>query len=124
MINPMSESSNKSTDSRTDTHTHNTLLHHIGTGVGLLFLIGFYLIIKSTGFFDWVTAQMPQKYAGAGLMLGIIIAMTPGFFIWKHYNRWVERKLGVTGKYYEDDFYKEPEKTEKAESDSHKPGPN
>jgi len=97
--------------------THNKLLHHIATGFGLLFLIAYYLIIDSSGFYDWVIAQMPEKYSGAGLMLGIMIAMTPAFFIWKHYNRWVERKLGVTGKYYEDGFYKAPEKPDDNKTD-------
>ena len=43
-------------------------------------------------------------------MLGIMLAMTPGFFIWKLYNRWLERKLAVTGKYYEDEYYANFEK--------------
>ncbi|WP_299201805.1 hypothetical protein [uncultured Amphritea sp.] len=111
----MSERPKNSVEKNSDTTTsettssHNKLLHHIGTGVGLLFLAGYYLVIESTGFYDWVIAQLPSDYAGAGLMLGIIIGMTPAFFIWKHYNRWVERKLGVTGKYYEDGFFKDPE---------------
>ncbi|WP_241235057.1 hypothetical protein [Amphritea opalescens] len=74
--------------------------------------------MDKTGFYDWVTALLPQEYAGSGLMLGIMIAMTPGFFAWKHYNRWVEKKLNVTGKYYEDGFYKQPEKKPKDESSS------
>ncbi|WP_296058286.1 hypothetical protein [uncultured Amphritea sp.] len=112
----MPESSNN--NSNTPNHSsHNKLLHHIATGFGLLFLIAYYLIIDSTGFYDWVTARMPAEYAGAGLMLGIMIAMTPGFFIWKHYNRWVEKKLGVTGKYYEDGFYKAPEQPDDNKTD-------
>jgi len=51
------------------------------------------------------------------LLFGIIIGMTPGFFIWKHYNRWVEQKLGVTGKYYEDGFYKAPEQPDDNKTD-------
>nr|WP_320134968.1 hypothetical protein [uncultured Amphritea sp.] len=101
----MSDHSNQSTP----VNSHNKTLHHIATGIGLLFLLGYYLLMDKTGFYDWVTALLPQEYAGSGLMLGIIIAMTPGFFIWKHYNRWIEKKLGVTGKYYEDGFYKAPE---------------
>ncbi len=109
----MSEHSANRTDKNTVIHSHNKLLHHIGTGVGLLFLVGFYLLMEKSGFYAWVTAQVPTEYTGAGLMLGIIIGMTPAFFIWKHYNRWMERKLGVTGKYYEDGFYKDPEKPDK-----------
>ncbi|GGK68936.1 hypothetical protein [Amphritea balenae] len=87
--------------------SHNKVLHHIGTGAGFLFLIGYYLFMDQTGFYDWITAQLPEEYAGSGLMLGIMIAMTPGFLVWKYYNRWVEKKLGVKGKYYEDGFYKD-----------------
>ncbi|MDO6562492.1 hypothetical protein Q4488_03755 [Amphritea sp. 1_MG-2023] len=95
---------------------HNKILHHIATACGLLFLVGYYLLIDKSGLYDWVTAQLPAKYAGSGLMLGIMIGMTPGFFIWKYYNRWIEKKLGVSGKYYEDGFYKDPPKA----SDKHR----
>lgn len=122
----MSEHPDNNTDTTTPetTSAHNKLLHHIGTAVGLLFLIAFYLLIESTGFYDWVIAQLPSDYAGAGLMLGIIIGMTPAFFIWKQYNRWIEKKLGVTGKYYEDGFYKEPEKPANRKPDNQPPGKN
>ena len=89
--------------------SHNKLLHHIGTGFGFLFLIGYYLLMEQTGFSDWVIGFFPAGYEGAGLMLAIIISMTPGFFIWKHYNRWMEKKLGVKGKYIEDEYYKQQE---------------
>ncbi|WP_417222790.1 hypothetical protein [Amphritea sp.] len=106
----MADDSNANTPGAATPQTHNKLLHHVATGFGLLLLTGYYLLIDSTGFYDWITSQLPVKYAGSGLMLGIMIGMTPGFFLWKYYNRWVEKKLGVTGKYYEDGFYKEPEK--------------
>lgn len=89
--------------------SHNKVLHHIATGFGLLALFGYYLLMEQTGFHEWITALLPENYAGSGLMLAIMITMTPGFFCWKYYNRWVERTLGVKGKYYEDGFYKEPE---------------
>jgi hypothetical protein len=97
--------------------SHNKVLHHIATAFGLLFLAGYYLVMDKSGFYDWITAQLPEEYSGSGLMLGIMIAMTPGFFIWKHYNRWIEKKLGVTGKYYEDGFYKDPEKPKDKKTD-------
>ncbi len=89
---------------------HNKLLHHLGTALGLVGLAGYYLLIDRSGFFDWITALMPEKYAGSGLMLGIMLAMTPAFFAWKHYNRYMERKLGVTGRYLEDEYYKDQDK--------------
>lgn len=97
--------------------THNTVLHHIATGIGFLGLIAYYLLIEKTAFFDWMASLMPEKYAGAGLMLAIMISMTPGFFIWKHYNRWVERQLSVKGKYIEDEYYK----AQQDKQDNHKP---
>ncbi len=99
--------------------SHNTLLHHIATGAGFLGLIGYYLMVEKTGFFEWMTSLMPQQYAGAGLMLAIMISMTPGFFIWKHYNRWIEKKLNVKGKYLEDEYYKaQEEQRNKKNTDS------
>jgi hypothetical protein len=41
-------------------------------------------------------------------MLGIATVMIPGFFVWKLYNRWVERRLDIRGRYYEDSYYEPP----------------
>lgn len=88
------------------------ILHHIATALGLAGLVAWYYGARELGVFDWAISMMPEKYAGAGLMVGIMLAMTPGFFLWKLWTRWVENTLGITGKYYEDDFYKD-EPTEK-----------
>lgn len=84
---------------------HQNLLHHIATAIGFIGLLVWLYAARSLGFLDWAATLVPAKYAGAGLMVGIMIAMTPGFFLWKLWNRWVEKKLQITGKYYEDDFY-------------------
>jgi hypothetical protein len=42
-------------------------------------------------------------------MVGIMIMMTPGLFLWTLYNRWIEKRLKVKGIYYEDEYYKENE---------------
>lgn len=84
---------------------HQTLLHHIATAIGFVGLLGWYYAASKLGILDWAIQQVPAQYAGAGLMVGIMLAMTPGFFLWKLWNRWVEKKLQITGKYYEDDFY-------------------
>ncbi|MEH6575755.1 MAG: hypothetical protein V7731_01640 [Amphritea sp.] len=93
--------------------SHNKVLHHLGTAFGLLGLAAYYLLIDQSEFLDWITSLMPDKYAGSGLMIGIMIAMTPAFFAWKHYNRYMERKLGVKGRYIEDEYYKHQEKHNK-----------
>ncbi|WP_028468778.1 hypothetical protein [Neptunomonas japonica] len=80
-------------------------LHHLATGLGFAFLISSYLLGRHLGFIDWVTLQMPEGYEGSGLMLAIGIMMTPAFFIWSRFNRFVEKKLGIKGRYYEDSFY-------------------
>ncbi|MDF2180813.1 hypothetical protein [Neptuniibacter sp. CAU 1671] len=77
------------------------LLHHIAVGGGFLGLILWFYVGREIGVLDWATALMPEQHAGAGLMLGIMLVMTPGFFIWARYNRWVEQKLAVRGFYYE-----------------------
>lgn len=85
----------------------NKLLHHVAVGTGFAGLIIWYYIGKELGFLDWMIQQMPVKYAGSGMMLGIMIMMTPGFFIWSRYNRWIEKRLSISGIYYEDEYYKE-----------------
>lgn len=84
---------------------NNNTLHHIATGIGFAFLIGWYLLCRHLGFIDWVTLQTPPDYAGSGLMLAIIIMMLPAFFIWSRFNRWVEKKLNIKGIYIEDSYY-------------------
>lgn len=88
-------------------------LHHIATGIGFTFLIGWYLLCRYLGFIDWTTLQMPTGYEGSGLMLAIIIMMTPAFFIWSRFNRFVEKKLNIKGIYYEDSYYQDSVKSEK-----------
>ena len=95
----------------------NNTLHHITTGIGFLFLIGWYLLFRKLGFLDWCTMQMPSGYEGSGLMLAIVIMMTPAFFIWSRFNRFVERKLNIKGTYYEDSYYQEKTKSNEKNQD-------
>lgn len=87
----------------------NKLPHHIAVAIGFAGLILWYYAGKELGFLDWMIQQVPRDYAGAGMMLGVMIMMTPGFYLWTLYNRWIEKKLSVKGIYYEDEFYKENE---------------
>ncbi|NVK43609.1 MAG: hypothetical protein HWE39_20375 [Oceanospirillaceae bacterium] len=85
------------------------LLHHIATALGLLFLGGWFLLFKTLGILDWIVGLVPQSHAGAGLMIAIAAVMLPAFFIWKLYNRWVEKRLQIRGIYYEDHYYGKPD---------------
>jgi hypothetical protein len=85
-------------------------LHHLATAIAFAFLITWYYLLNSYGFFEYFSELTAQQYQGAGLMLGIAIGMTPAFFIWSRFNRWVEKKLDIKGIYYEDGFYKDDEK--------------
>lgn len=96
---------------------NNNTLHHIATGIGFLFLIGWYVLFRELGFLDWSTMQMPTGYEGSGLMLAIVIMMTPAFFIWSRFNRFVEKKLKIKGVYYEDSYYKDSSKPNKKDRD-------
>jgi hypothetical protein len=89
------------------TPSRTKLLHHIATAAGLLFLGLWYLLFKQLGILDWIVNLVPSSHAGAGLMLGIATVMIPGFFIWKLYNRWVERRLDIRGRYHEDSYYEQ-----------------
>lgn len=87
-------------------------LHHLGVGAGFAGLIVWFYFGRELGILEWVTAQVPESYSGAGVMLGIMIMMTPGFYLWTLFNRWMERKLAVTGTYYEDAYYEAAEKAQ------------
>lgn len=88
----------------------NKLAHHIAVAVGLIGL-GLWLYIgRYSGFLDWIILQVPEKYAGSALMIGIMVIMVPGLFIWTLYNRWIEKRLSVKGIYYEDEYYKDQDK--------------
>ena len=80
--------------------------HHFATAIAFAFLVFWYYLLQRFGFFDFTTELMSEEYAGSGLMLGIGIGMTPAFFIWSRFNRWVEKKLQIKGIYYEDSYYK------------------
>lgn len=86
------------------------LLHHIATAIGFIWLLAWAYMLNHNGVFEWGGRIMPQGYEGAGVMLAIGISMVPGLFIWNQYNKFVEKKLGIKGKYYEEDFYKDEEK--------------
>lgn len=85
---------------------HHKLLHHLGVAVGFIFLIGWFYFGRSIGLLDWALTYAPESHAGAVLMLAIMIMMLPAFLIWKYVNRWLEKKLNITGKFYEDDVYR------------------
>ena len=84
---------------------HAKLLHHIATAIGFAWLIGWFYLCKHFGVMDWGVTLLPQGYEGAGLMLVIGLMMVPAFFIWSRFNRFVEKKLEIKGKYYEDEYY-------------------
>lgn len=86
------------------------LKHHLATALAFAFLILWYYLLQELGFFAYVTYLMPEKYQGSGLMLGIGLGMTPAFYIWSRFNRWVEKKLDIKGQYYEDSYYDEKTK--------------
>ncbi|RAU17262.1 hypothetical protein DN062_13940 [Nitrincola tibetensis] len=78
------------------------ILHHIASGILFGFLIFWFYLGRSLGFLDWFVSFSPESHAGAFLMLAIMLMMTPAFFIWKLANRYIEQKLKITGRYYED----------------------
>lgn len=86
------------------------LIYHSAVAFGFLGLIGWFYIGRESGLLEWIMIQLPDKFAGSAVMIGIIIIMTPGFFIWSRYNRWIEKRLKVKGFYYEDTFYGNPNK--------------
>ncbi len=86
---------------------HSRLLHHLGVAVGLSGLILWFWAGRSLGFLDWMTALFPAQHAGAGLMVGIMLMMLPALLLYRQYNRWLESRLRITGRYYEDDFYRD-----------------
>jgi len=79
--------------------------HHLGVGLGFAGLILWGYLADQFGLFTLLKPLFPESHAGAALMLGVMLVMTPGFFIWKYYNRWLEKRLQIKGRYYEDDFY-------------------
>ncbi|WP_432695372.1 hypothetical protein ACQUQP_12545 [Marinobacterium sp. YM272] len=83
----------------------NKTLHHLGVGVAFLGLILWFFAGRELGLLDWAVSIAPQGYSGAAIMLAIIVMMTPAFALWTLFNRWLERKLGVTGRYLEDEYY-------------------
>lgn len=93
----------------------NKLLHHLGVAAGFVGLLLWFFSAQTLGVIDWVTQQVPESHRGAGLMLGIMLVMTPGFFLWKLYNRWLEKRLQISGRYYEEEYYREQSKPENKE---------
>ena len=81
-------------------------LHHLGVGGAVLGMIIWFWCVRELGFLDWATALAPEKYAGAALMVAIMVMMLPALLAWKLFNRWLEKRLEIKGRYYEDDFYK------------------
>lgn len=88
----------------------NKLLHHLAAAAGFIGLLAWFYVGRSFGIVDWIALQVPEKYTGAGVMLGIMVVMTPGCFIWSRYNRWIEQRLSIKGIYYEDEYYRENDK--------------
>ena len=81
-------------------------LHHMGTALGLIGLGVWFLAAEKLSVFEKITELFPESHSGAGLMFAIMVVMAPGFLVWKYYNRWLEKRLNITGIYYEDSYYK------------------
>ncbi|WP_409526075.1 hypothetical protein [Nitrincola sp. MINF-07-Sa-05] len=91
------------------TEQQSRTLHHLATAVGFLFLILWFYIGRRIGFLDWFVTLGPRSHAGAILTIGIMLMMLPAFLIWKYCNRWVEKRLKITGRFLEDEVYLKPE---------------
>ncbi|MCW8885124.1 MAG: hypothetical protein OQK12_07695 [Motiliproteus sp.] len=101
-----------------------SITYHIFMGLGFLALVAWFYLMRKVGFIDWVTAQGPSTHTGAMNMLAIMIWMLPGFFCWKYYVRFLNKKLNIRGMYYEDHYYGKVEDqpaTKGAVDDSKKP---
>lgn len=93
-------------------------LHHIGTAVGLIGLGVWFLVAEKLSIFKVITELFPESHAGAGLMLAIMLVMAPGFFVWKFFNRWLEKRLDIKGIYYEDSYYNQTKNLSKKDENS------
>ncbi len=91
-------------------------LYLIATAIGFSGLILWFYVGRELGVLQWIVGFFPDSHAGAGLMIAIMLMMTPGFLLWKLYNRWIEARLQVKGRYLEDDVYLPPEKDKKNRS--------
>ncbi|WP_036191184.1 hypothetical protein [Marinobacterium lacunae] len=87
----------------------NSVLHHLGVAVGLTGLGAWFMAGRELGFLDWATRVAPDGYSGASLMLAIMVMMAPAFGIWTLFNRWLERRLDIKGRYMEDEYYRSDE---------------
>lgn len=94
---------------QTSSTTTHPRLYLLATGAGFAGLLLWFVTGRSLGVLDWISALFPDSHAGAGLMVAIMVLMTPGFLLWKYYNRWVEKRLKVKGRFYEDGAYLPPE---------------
>ncbi|MBR9829457.1 MAG: hypothetical protein GYB41_12565 [Oceanospirillales bacterium] len=83
-------------------------LYLLATGAGFVGLIAWFYTGRQLGVLQWIIDLFPASHAGAGLMIAIMLMMTPGFLLWKLFNRWVEAKLKVKGRFLEDDIYLPP----------------
>lgn len=95
--------------SRISSSTSHPRLYLLATALGFAGLILWFVAGRQLGILDWISALFPPSHAGAGLMVAVMILMTPAFLIWKYYNRWIEKRLQVKGRYYEEDIYLPPE---------------
>ncbi len=92
---------------------HNrSLTYHVLVGLGFVALIAWFYLMRELQFMSWVTSLGPATHAGAMNMLAIILWMLPGFLVWKYYMRFINRKLKITGIFYEDHFYKDQQQSD------------
>ncbi|MBA4501963.1 hypothetical protein [Marinobacterium marinum] len=85
-------------------------LYLLASAAGFAGLILWFYAGRELGILQWIVDFFPASHAGAGLMIAIMLMMTPGFLIWKFYNRWVEQRLEVKGRHLEDEVYLPPTK--------------
>ncbi|WP_207061084.1 hypothetical protein [Motiliproteus sp. SC1-56] len=81
------------------------LLYHLLMALGFIFLVAAFYLMQYLNFTGWVASLGPVSHQGAFKMVAVMIWMTPAFLAWKHYVRFINRRLEIQGRYYEDTYY-------------------
>lgn len=94
-------------------NTPHPRLYQLATAAGFVGLMLWFYAGRELGVLQWISDRFPPSHAGAGLMIAIMLMMTPAFLLWKYYNRWIEARLKVKGRYLEDEVYRPAEPSDR-----------
>lgn len=89
----------KKIDQQGKPEPRNKLVYYPLLGLGFVFLIGWFYLMRQLGVMEWMASLGPETHKGSFNMLAIMLWMIPALLLWKYYLRWLNQRHEIGGQH-------------------------